>query len=296
MDTYYSLINSFWREDNKKHFSPCERSFFFYLLSVWGDNEHEHPFPCSSSIAERDLGMPRKTIIECRKKLQKRGLINFEEGERKSKNPYYYFTEVTKKVTLKVTKEVTKNVTLTDSVTKVSPIPPSKNNIYNNKETSSNEDVKKDKLSSPTKSERMDWEAFEQTFNTMLPPGIPKIKGVKEDRRKKVKAIIQEYGKEAIMVVFNKITESDFLSGRNRKAGDTWKCNFDFIFSKQGFRKILEGNYDNNGASNNKTNGQLRVNSGAVQDQSIDIYKEVFGYDGPPDKFEEWFNRNPYGG
>lgn len=296
MDTYYSLINSFWREDNKKHFSPCERSFFFYLLSVWGDNEHEHPFPCSSSIAERDLGMPRKTIIECRKKLQKRGLIDFEEGERKAKNPYYYFMEVTKRVTLKVTKEVTKNVTLTDSVTKVSPIPPSKNNIYNNKETSSNEDVKKDKLSSPTKSERMDWEAFEQTFNTMLPPGIPKIKGVKEDRRKKVKAIIQEYGKESIMVVFNKITESDFLSGRNRKAGDTWKCNFDFIFSKQGFRKILEGNYDNNGASNNKTNGQLRVNSGAVQDQSIDIYKEVFGYDGPPDKFEEWFNRNPYGG
>ena len=296
MDTYYSLINSFWREDNKKHFSPCERSFFFYLLSVWGDNEHEHPFPCSSSIAERDLGMPRKTIIECRKKLQKRGLIDFEEGERKAKNPYYYFMEVTKRVTLKVTIEVTKNVTLTDSVTKVSPIPPSKNNIYNNKETSSNEDVKKDKLSSPTKSERMDWEAFEQTFNTMLPPGIPKIKGVKEDRRKKVKAIIQEYGKEAIMVVFNKITESDFLSGRNRKAGDTWKCNFDFIFSKQGFRKILEGNYDNNGASNNKTNGQLRVNSGAVQDQSIDIYKEVFGYDGPPDKFEEWFNRNPYGG
>ena len=216
MDTYYSLINSFWREDNKKHFSPCERSFFFYLLSVWGDNEHEHPFPCSSSIAERDLGMPRKTIIECRKKLQKRGLIDFEEGERKAKNPYYYFMEVTKRVTLKVTKEVTKNVTLTDSVTKVSPIPPSKNNIYNNKETSSNEDVKKDKLSSPTKSERMDWEAFEQTFNTMLPPGIPKIKGVKEDRRKKVKAIIQEYGKEAIMVVFNKITESDFLSGRNR--------------------------------------------------------------------------------
>lgn len=296
MDTYYSLINSFWREDNKKHFSPCERIFFFYLISVWGNNEHEHPFPCSSSIAERDLGMPRKTIIECRKKLQKRGLINFEEGERKLKNPYYYFAEVTKRVTLKVTKEVTKNVTLTDSVTKVSPIPPSKNNIYNNKETSSNEDVKKDKLSSPTKSERMDWEAFEQTFNTMLPPGIPKIKGVKEDRRKKVKAIIQEYGKEAIMVVFNKITESDFLSGRNRKASDTWKCNFDFIFSKQGFRKILEGNYDNNGASNNQTNGQLRVNSGAVQDQSIDIYKEVFGYDGPPDKFEEWFNRNPYGG
>jgi hypothetical protein len=79
----------------------------------------------------------------------------------------------------------------------------------------------------------------------MMPPGIPQIKGVKEDRRKKVKARIKEYGKAAIMVVFKKVVESDFLSGRNRKPTDTWKCNFDFIFSKDGFRKILEGNYDN---------------------------------------------------
>ena len=52
----------------------------------------------------------------------------------------------------------------------------------------------------------------------------------------------------------------------------------------------------NNGASNNQTNGQLRAEPGAVQDHPIDIYKEVFGYDGPPDKFEEWFNKHPYGG
>ena len=68
----------------------------------------------------------------------------------------------------------------------------------------------------------------------------------------------------------------------------------DYISAKE-MRKIYEGNYDN-GASNNQTNGQLRVESGSVQDQPIDIYKEVFGYDGPPDKFEEWFNKHPYGG
>lgn len=251
---YYYIVDSFWKEDCKKHFSSSEKIFFFYLLEAWGRSEHEHPFPCSSSIAERDLDMPRKTIIECRKKLQKRGLIDFQEGVKKAKNPYYFFAEVTKRVTKEVTLKVTKNVTLNASDTKVSPTPPSKDNIINNKETSSNEDVKKDKLSSPTKSERMDWEAFEQTFNQMMPPGIPRIKGVKEDRRKKVKARITEYSKDAVMVVFNKIIESDFLSGRNRKPTDTWKCNFDFIFSRDGFRKILEGNYDNNGAKNQKNN------------------------------------------
>ena len=306
MDTYYSLINSFWREDNKKHFSPCERSFFFYLLSVWGDNEHEHPFPCSSSIAERDLGMPRKTIIECRKKLQKRGLINFEEGERKSKNPYYYFTEVTKKVTLKVTKEVTKNVTLTDSVTKVSPIPPSKNNIYNNIETSSNEEAKTLKRKSKTedqefssveivdekKGERMDWKAFVEFYNNTVSPYLPKIDSVTDTRRKLVKAVIKKHGKESIPIVLNYVKNSPWHTGRSNGG---WQADFNWIFRLDKFTSLLE-KAKHHGASNNQANGQLRINSGAVQDQSIDIYKVLFGYDGPPDKFEEWFNRNPYGG
>jgi hypothetical protein len=292
---YYSIVDSFWREDSKKNFSPCERMFFFYLLSAWGRSEHEHPFPCSSSMAERDLNMPRKTIVECRKKLQKRGLIDFQEGEKKAKNPYYFFTEVTLKVTKKVTLKVTKNVTLTDSVTKVSPIPPSKNNINNNKENSSNEELKKDKLSSPTTTERMDWGAFMQTFNEMLAPAIPKVMTMSEARRKKVKSIVRDFGKQAIMQAFEKIRQSDFLMGRNRKQNDTWQCCFDWIFTTSNFIKILEGNYDN-GASNNQTNGPLRAKSGAVQEQPIDIYREVFGYDGPPDKFEEWFNKHPYGG
>ena len=254
MDNLYSsIVGSFWREDNKKHFSPCERIFFFYLLEAWGSNEHEHPFPCSSSIAERDLGMPRKTIVECRKKLQKRGLIDFQEGEKKAKNPYYFFKEVTKRVTLKVTKEVTKNVTLNASVTKVSPTPPSKDNIINNKENSSNEELKKASLPSHTHSDRMDWGAFMQTFNDMLSPGVPKLISMSQSRRDKVKAIVKEYGKEAIMQVFDKIQKSDFLMGRVRKPNDTWKCNFDFIFSKSGFIKILEGNYDNGGQIQNGT-------------------------------------------
>jgi hypothetical protein len=248
---YYSIVDSFWREDSKKNFSPCERMFFFYLLSAWGRSEHEHPFPCSSSMAERDLNMPRKTIVECRKKLQKRGLIDFQEGEKKAKNPYYFFTEVTKRVTKEVTLKVTKNVTLNASDTKVSPIPPSKNNIYNNKETSSNEDVKKDKLSSPTKTERMDWGAFMQTFNDMLSPAIPKIKAMTESRRQKVKAIISKHGKEKIMLVFDKIRQSDFLMGNNKNG---WHCDFDWIFNPNNFIKILEGNYDNHGAKNQKDN------------------------------------------
>lgn len=112
------------------------------------------------------------------------------------------------------------------------------------KENTSNEVLKKAPLPSHT-SDRMDWGAFMQTFNDMLSPGVPKLISMNQSRRDKVKAIVKEYGKDAIMQVFDKICKSDFLMGRNRRPNDDWKCNFDFIFSKSGFIKILEGNYDN---------------------------------------------------
>lgn len=307
MDNLYSsIVESFWREDNKKHFSPCERIFFFYLLEAWRVSEHEHPFPCSSSIAERDLDMPRKTIIECRKKLQKRGVINFQEGEKKAKNPYYYFNEVTKRVTLKVTKEVTKNVTLTDSVTKVSPIPPSKDNIYNNKETSSNEEVKKEtkkkkrdsvkdlpdcEVIDEAKNERMDWKAFETFYNNTVASKLPQINGVTDKRRKLVKAVIKTYGKDSIAKVMNFVINSPWHTGINNRG---WTADIDWIFNPNNYVRLLD-KARNYGASTNQNCGGNHINSGAVQDQPINIYKEVFGYDGAPENFEEWFNKHPYG-
>ena len=96
------------------------------------------------------------------------------------------------------------------------------------------------------------------------------------------------------MELFNKIVESDFLSGKKQKPGDTWRCNFDFIFSKDGFRKILEGNYDN-GANTNQAIGAAHSVSGAANNQFSDYLRENFGFDGKAEDFEEWFNQKPYG-
>lgn len=268
-DDYTRVLVSFYEKNIEKPFTSCERDLFLYLLCVWAKANQVTPFSCSTSQTERDLSIPRKTIMQCRRRLCERGLISFHEGKGKGNNPYYFFSEVTDKVTVGVTVEVTDNVTDKVTVAKeeIPPTPPKEEN-NNNKETSSSEEVKK--VSKKTKSsiqdlpsvevidekknERMDWKALEETFNKMMPSGVPKIEGIKEDRRKKVKARIKEYGKEKIMIVLKKIAESDYLSGRNRKPGDNWKCNFDFIFSPSGFTKILEGNYDNHGAKNQKDN------------------------------------------
>lgn len=287
-------ITLFWAEDEKHPFSANETRLYFYLLNRWVKQADGKAFELSTHQLEVALMLPKMTISRCRDKLSQRGLIQYVKGDRKVKNPCYFLCGVTNDVTNSVTNTLPKcDQYVTNPKEKVSPTPPLKeNNIYNNKENSSNEELKKGKLSSPTSSERMDWGAFMQTFNDMLAPAVPKIQTMSESRRQRVKAIVKEFGKTSIMTAFEKIRTSDFLMGHNKTG---WHCDFDWIFKKNNFIKILEGNYDN-GASNNQINGQLCINSGAVQDQQVNIYREVFGYDGPPEKFEEWLNRNPYGG
>ena len=288
--TLIDFFNQFWSFNSDKSFTPSEAYLYFYLLSIWNKSGRKDEFNCNTSDIIRVLNITKPTLVDCRKRLQNKGLIKFKEGNRKSLSPCYklfYFTN-------DFTNDFTTHRVIRDK----------------EKETSSNEEVKKElkektrssvkdlpdcEIIDEAKNERMDWVAFKKTFNESLGEYIPKVIDLKQTRRDAVKARIKEFGKESIMQVFDKIKKSDYLTGRKRKPNDTWKCNFDFIFSKSGFIKILEGNYDNNGASINQNCGGNNINSGAVQDKPINIYKEVFGYDGAPENFEEWFNKHPYG-
>ena len=227
--TLITQFNRFWREFKGKQMSPNETMLFFYLLNVWNSSGRNEQFECNTKEIELILGMNKMTFTRCRDALSKRGLIQYVKGDRKVKSPYYIICDVTNDVTKHVTNDVTNDVTTHRVIRDIE------------KETSSNEEVKKAKLPSPT-SERMDWGAFMQTFNDMLAPAIPKIQTMSESRRQKVKAIVKEFGKESIMKVFEHVRNSDFLMGHNKSG---WHCDFDWIFKKNNYIKILEGNYDN---------------------------------------------------
>jgi hypothetical protein len=52
----------------------------------------------------------------------------------------------------------------------------------------------------------------------------------------------QKDGIELFRSFFQRVNESDFLSGRNGK----WPaCNFDWLVAPSNFLKVWEGNYDN---------------------------------------------------
>ena len=82
------------------------------------------------------------------------------------------------------------------------------------------------------------------TYNKTLGGTLPVVQKITKDRSTLVRGIYNEYGQDTILNVFDKVKESDFLTG---KAEKSWgNCCFDWIMNKKNFLKILEGNYDNN--------------------------------------------------
>jgi len=70
---------------------------------------------------------------------------------------------------------------------------------------------------------------------------LPRITKMTAKREAALKDIIDEFGREAIASVMSKVSTSDYLCGNTSKR---FKANFDWIFRRDNFLKIKEGNYD----------------------------------------------------
>lgn len=117
----------------------------------------------------------------------------------------------------------------------------------NNKERTITDVIvpKKDELSlpkHPKEKENVDWEAFLDYFNKTFEGRLATVRKLTETRRTAAKARIAEYGKESVIEVYRKVLQSDFLMGENNRG---WKADFDWIFTKRNYTRILEGVHDN---------------------------------------------------
>ena len=70
---------------------------------------------------------------------------------------------------------------------------------------------------------------------------LPRITKMTAKREAALNDIIDEFGKQAIASVMTKVSTSDYLCGNTSKR---FKANFDWIFRRDNFLKIKEGNYD----------------------------------------------------
>lgn len=88
--TYLELINNFWREFDEEAMSSNDALLYFFLLDYCNKNRWKNPFLLSNKNLMLMLELSEKTIIGARDRLSKKGLINYEGGERNCKAPIYF--------------------------------------------------------------------------------------------------------------------------------------------------------------------------------------------------------------
>ena len=133
---YLDLINRFWVMNRIESFSASEVYVYFFLLNEFNTRSWQNPIDIPNKLITVSIGISEKALIEIRNRLQQKGLITFESGNKKAKSPNYYLPEVSKKVSNEVSKNSSRdNNVRGDSIIKTK---------TKTKETTSDEVVKKD--------------------------------------------------------------------------------------------------------------------------------------------------------
>ena len=127
------------------------------------------------------------------------------------------------------------------------------------------------------------FERFRTYFNaTVEHTPIRQVRTLSEARKKTLRSIFREFGKDTVEEALAKVVASRWCCGENDKG---WVASFDWIFKKTSFIKILEGNYDNrtrpaasadSSASRKESRDRLRSLAAGVVSQSsgklLDLY------------------------
>lgn len=103
--------------------------------------------------------------------------------------------------------------------------------------------VKEEKVAMVKKESDIDFKKLADYYNAKVKPnGMPQVSKITQKRRSLIMAREAEHGKGSIMQVIDKATESAFLNGDNDRG---WTANFDWLFNKTNFVKVLEDTYKN---------------------------------------------------
>ena len=152
---YLDLINRFWAMNRIESFSASEVYVYFFLLNEFNARSWQNPIDIPNKLITVSIGISEKALIEIRNRLQQKGLITFESGNKKAKSPSYYLPEVSKKVSNEVSKNSSRdNNVRGDNIIKTK---------TKTKETTSDEVVKKDAAIAATLSRK------ERFYESLVP-------------------------------------------------------------------------------------------------------------------------------
>jgi hypothetical protein len=116
--------------------------------------------------------------------------------------------------------------------------------------------------------DQIDFQEIINIFNSVCSE-LPKVDKISEKRKKLIIARIKENSLETLGIVFQKISESDFLSGRKTD----FIASFDWVMNPANFLKILEDNYKNRKNGGDKSTEQVFADAMQSPLAKIDFFK-----------------------
>ena len=88
----------------------------------------------------------------------------------------------------------------------------------------------------------IDFRWVREQYNTLC-PSLAKCMDISENRKRRVRAIVEKFGLDGLLTIFRNAEASDFLSGRSGEA--TRKFDFDFVVRQEQATRLYEGGYAN---------------------------------------------------
>jgi DNA-binding PadR family transcriptional regulator len=187
--------------------------------------------------------MSQKKIRSTLDKMESEGLIetgNYNKSQY-DRTKWYAITEKAKSILLNG--KIHLPETANGSAPEGKPIPDINTDINtDNNNTDSKESV------CPTEVRRVI-----QAWNQLAQYGIPKVTRIVQGSKRydSLKARIKQYGIDDVLMAIERIRDSDFLQGKNKRG---WFIKFDWFVLPNNFPKVLEGNYDNRNNDNDVPN------------------------------------------
>lgn len=272
---YIELINHFWQTRRIVRFSSNEADLYYFLIQESNIRGWENPFECPNGLITASIGISEKTLIEVRNRLQQKGLISFERGQRKRKSPVYTILycnnesiKVGNSVSKKVSKTVSKKVNLYS-------------NIYNKTktETKTSKSHSSANANGKKKSELVFWKEFIEVWNNFylkkleneynyLAKDFGSFKKIHGFLKKRIDSKNREFTQENLMETFKWFLEKAWEK-------DEWlRQNFTVSNVLSQFNQIVnESKTNQNGKSNSgqRGNGSGKLSGRATINPDEDI-------------------------
>lgn len=118
---------------------------------------------------------------------------------------------------------------------------PAPTHAHVQEEDSSKEEIRTEGISSSTDQERA--QSFMSSFNAI--DGVKTCVKMTCQREMAIANLLSEFSEDDINTVFQKISNSQYLTGKSSFNGRSFRIYFDWLLDKGNFLKVLEGVYDN---------------------------------------------------